>query len=219
MDVISFLDKVSTRVLNLLRSERGVNKQRAMQLENDLLRAQISPHLLNNGLTVLYEHVIKYSDRCAEMVELLAQLSAQAIHKSDDRGYISLFAELQTIKNYIKFFSLQTENDLFIEIAIDDINQDAIYIPPHIFLEPVVNLLKYGDHSNQGLPSRIEVRYEQSVLIFQTFNKIIPLEYRVSNQIGLGNLRRRLENNYRSKYELLIKSSEREFKLILSLQL
>lgn len=207
----------------LINVEREIAERhsRELELKNDLLRAQLDPHLLNNVLTVLYGRIMLYSEIDAEILRLLSGLTSYSINQSDQNGNTSLISELKNIKDYIKIMELCKESTYDVIWNIQEANLQNVIMPPKILLEPVANALKYGISSSEK-PIHIDLSVsDDNKLYFRVFNYIATNKDNIlsSHTIGLANLKERLLVNFPGKYELEIKNNDNTFELTLIIQL
>ncbi|WP_313491963.1 MULTISPECIES: histidine kinase [Sphingobacterium] len=217
ISLIAYLLARNKYVIQVER-EIGRRKTRELELKNDLLRAQLDPHLINNVLSVLYIRIIEYSQVDAEIVRLLAGLSSHSISQSDEKGYISLKAELNNIKDSIKVFELCREKSCKVAWNIGLDNTGDITIPPKLLIEPVMNSLKYGLNDGQ-IEIDLQLRPDHT-LLFRTFNyKALEVGNHSSHELGLNNLKERLQINYPEKHTLTIQETATTFELTLIISL
>ena len=207
----------SKYIINVER-ENSERRNRELELKNDLLRAQLDPHLINNVLTVLYTRVISYSTVDAEIVQLLAGLTSHSISQSDEKGYVSLKSELNNIKDNIRVFELCREKAYTVKWNISEENTAGITLPPKLLTEPIMNCLKYGKEDEE-IHIDLQVM-ENRNLLFRTFNYKTEIKNaHSSHELGLGNLKERLSLNYPQKHQLNIIETETTFELTLILSL
>ena len=114
----------------------------------------------------------------------------------------SLEKEIGQIKAYIELFQLKSEQPLPIRFDIEGA-PDGRQLEPLLLLPMVENALKHGDLENnpEGIV-RIALHNEPDRLVFEVENSFNPddLQKDEVGGVGLENIRRRLEIDYRGRY-------------------
>lgn len=204
-----------------IRSDKQVSDQKiySLQLENNILNLQTNPHLINNVLGYLIERIEAYSVTDAKAILLLSELTSDALCDTDKQGKITIQAEIDYIKNYLTLEALYREKEPFKNIQINLNGQEALPIAPKLLLDPVVNLLKYGDNQKVHNPSSIVINVQEAILHMETYNEK-RLSSKISgHHIGIKNLKQRLELNYPGKHILSIEENQIEYRLTLAIEL
>lgn len=203
----------------LVEMESAIWQEQRIELQNDLLRAQLDPHLINNVLSVLYERILAYNKEDAKIIQLLSGLTAHAISESDEKGHITLEKEIANIRDYIKLIEICRENEIFVEWALQAEKYNETVLPPNLLLEPILNALKYG-YSSRETPLIVTLRtYAERLLSFRIFNHKIRKSKQAGHRVGLKNLRERLLLNYPEKHLLNIHETETTYELNLVIYL
>ncbi|OJV51003.1 MAG: hypothetical protein BGO31_11085 [Bacteroidetes bacterium 43-16] len=216
ISLIAYLLSNNKYVVQVER-EIAARRTRELELNNDLLRAQLDPHLVNNVLSVLYDRILNYSEDDTEIIRLLSGLTSHAIGQSDDKGHISLMREINNIKDYIRMQELCKEKH--INVAWKEDIFEEITLPPKILLEPIINALKYGEISDTK-PIEISICLsKEKVLSLRTFNYKAIVMGMPSHSVGLNNLKERLRLNYPDKHTLCIEETDTTFELNLNVTL
>lgn len=201
-----------------IERENFDRQKRNIAMENDLLRAQVDPHLINNVLSVLYDRVEVYSKEDAEIIRLLSSMTSHSISPSDKNGYITLEREIENIRNYIRIIELCREQSLNIQLECFLSNNEKTWLlPPNILLEPVINLLKYGDVSELKKATISINVSEETRLFFSTFNFKYPETKSHGHDLGLRNLIGRLDTNFPNKHKLSINDTETSYEFTLTI--
>ncbi|MNR34665.1 hypothetical protein D3C85_1524560 [compost metagenome] len=110
------------------------------------------------------------------------------------------------------------EESYEVEWNVSEENIKGLTLPPKLLSEPILNSLKY---SKKGEKINIDLQVMvDRTLMFRTFNHKAPLgSTHSSHELGLGNLRERLNLNYPQKHQLDIKETESTFELTLIISL
>lgn len=204
-----------------IRADKQVSDQKiyALQLENNILNLQTNPHLINNVLGYFAERIEIYSPDDAKAMILLSELTSDSLAATDEQGKISVQSEVDYIRKYLKLEALYREKEPFSNIMVNIKGYEHLPIAPKLLLDPVVNLLKYGDNQNEQNPSSITIIVHETVLHMETYN-LKKLSNKTSgHHIGIKNLKQRLELNYPDKHFLSIEENEMEYRLTLAIEL
>ncbi|MGJ1435669.1 sensor histidine kinase [Sphingobacterium siyangense] len=193
--------------------------QKTLQLENNLLHLQTDPHLINNVLGYVCERIEEYSKEDAKAIVLLSELTSDGLNKSDVAGKILLKDEIAYIRKYLILEALYREKEPFNRIVVHIEGYEDLLIPPKLLLDPVVNLLKYADLNDIVDPAMIEIKIQDSILYMETYNRKGQRKPNSSNQIGINNLQKRLDLNYRNKHVLKIEDHAFTHRLSLAIEL
>ena len=191
--------------------------------ELELLKAQIHPHFLFNTLNNLFAHTLRNSEDAPQIVVKLSELLRFMIYESREE-YIPLSDEIQLLKNYIDLEKLRYGKDLECSFTITG-DPDNKYIRPLLLIPLLENSFKHG--MSQQLNEKwitLEMHiYDDSILINLSNSKnppsIISGIKKKASGIGLGNVKRRLQLLYPSKYSLDISSEVNVFRVALQLPL
>jgi len=202
-----------------IEKERNKERERNLQLENDLLRAQLNPHLVNNALGLVHEHLIEKSPKDAQILEALADITTDAFMKSKLDGTVPLLSEVRTVKSYLQLHKLIKEGNCYLDFTsnVGELESHKIY--PFLLIEPVLNLLKYGDLSDKKQPARIEIVIYNGILVLKTWNKKAGQSARSTHHFGMENLKSRLNAYYISKHDLHVIDNQSSFSLTLEIEL
>lgn len=206
---------------NAIRTERKSNRQKlyALQLENNLLSAQTNPHLTNNVLNYIYERIQDNNPEEAKAIAMLCEMTSDALMETDANGNITVAHEIEYIKKYLFLNALYMGKEPFRSVRIDIGGYENEKLPPKILLEPIVNLLKYGDLTNEEYPAYVHMKIENGELYLRTFNIKRTVGQVPSHKFGLNNMRQRLDTNYPNRYTLEILDLKDSFELTLTIKL
>lgn len=202
-----------------MEKERNIERERNLQLENDLLRAQLNPHLVHNALGLVHEHLIDKSPADAEILEILAGITSEAFVQSKVKGDISLQSEIGTIQSYLRLHNLIKEGTGYVQFDSFIPDVESYRIAPYLLLEPVLNLLKYADLSSELEPGRIDINMANGILTFKTWNKKARQRAATTHHFGMVNLKSRLTAYYPSKYNLHVEDAPYTFAFTLNIEL
>jgi len=139
-----------------LANTRLKARQKAVELENRLLRSQMNPHFIFNSLIAIqsyfYEHnPVKAGDFLAKFAELMR------ITLENSRAEFVLFEkELAMIRIYLELQALRFDNRFSFVITVDEnIDPANVRIPPMLAQPFIENAIEHGlrNKAEQGLIS------------------------------------------------------------------
>lgn len=145
--------KSATRRLKLAALNTKVK-----ELELTAIRAQMNPHFMYNCLNSIQNLVQKKeTDKAHNYLSKFAALIRQVL-KHSDKNEVSLFEELEMIKNYLELEKLRFEIDFSIDVA-DNVDCYSVFVPP-LLLQPIVeNAILHGlVHKNDDRQLKVAVR-------------------------------------------------------------
>ncbi len=188
----------------------------AQKAQLQMLRYQLNPHFLFNSMNSIRALVEEDKKRAKEMITELSEFLRYSLI-SKNYSNVPFSEELDAMKHYLAIEKTRYEENLIVEY---DIDPSAESYPVLSFLiHPLIeNALKYGMKTSK-LPLRINLRAE---VINDTFSVTVcnsghwidraSLEVKNSDSTGTGldNVKKRLNNAFPSKHELIIDKSDEQ---------
>jgi two-component system, LytTR family, sensor kinase len=205
-DIIRFYSKwfKSERKTEQLRIEK-------LNLEKDLLKAQLNPHFLFNTLNNLYGLALRADSETPEMISQLSAMLRYTLYESNG-DKVPVAKELAYLKSYIMLEKRRYKADADISFNIEpsQINEDTI--APLLTFPFVENAFKYGLKSKNERFLKINISVVNNFFYFSILNdkeeKSCSKEF---GGIGHLNVRKRLELLYHNKHELRIEDRGKSF--------
>ena len=175
------------------------------QTELALLKSQINPHFLFNTLNNLYAMAnLQKDSRTADGISRLAHLMRYVIYEANAEK-IELSREIEQIRSYIELQKLRfsTEDESRIEFSISG-KTDNMFIAPMLLIPFVENAFKHSASVQQPILIEVNLQTVDSQLIFTVKNSINRRQQFLNegNNIGLTNVKRRLELLYPKRHSL-----------------
>ena len=175
-----------------------------LKLELNYLKSQISPHFLFNSLNNLYSVAIKNNDNeTAAGLSKLSTLMRFMLDKSD-KTTVKLSEEIEYLKSYIELQKLRflDEDDVVVTFKTEgDISDFSI--PPFLLINFVENAFKHGVDYKLSSEININLNVNKNAMTFSIKNTNHALKNTKGNsQIGLENVKKRLELIFGENYEL-----------------
>jgi len=209
------------------QKQRKILEAQKLQLEVEkseanlnFLKAQINPHFFFNTLNNLYSLTLKKSDEAPEVVLKLSSLMSYMLYESN-APKVLLDKEIEYLNNYLDVERLRFGSRLCVSFEIEG-KTEGIKIPPMILILFVENSFKHGASKMITQPwIKLNLSVENNRLDFSIINsKPSNIESPMTKgNIGLKNVRKRLELLYPGTHELNIVSEPDNYAVHLSLQL
>ena len=203
----------------------GLQKELGRSNANlDFLRSQINPHFLFNALNTIYATAInEKADRTSEAIEQLGDMMRFMLHENM-QDKISLAREIEYLNNYVGLQKLRTEHNpsLKIETHIEQ-NSEMLWIAPMLLIPFVENAFKHGISFREPSQIRIVLEVRDRRLNFDVYNskheKPENDPEKDHSGIGLNNVKQRLKLLYPGKHDLIVRETQKEFFIHLTVQL
>jgi sensor histidine kinase YesM len=186
--------------------------------ENAYLQNQISPHLLFNSLSFIYNSVRRLSDRAGKGVMLLSDIMRYSLVSSEDNRTVLLTQEVEQIEKLIELSNLRSEEELFIKFRKKG-KLAEIRVLPLILITLVENMIKHGELAEAAYPASVRLEQKDNTLVFITKNKKRTGSPYPKGGLGLKNIEKRLVNFYPDKFTLDIEDKDDLFSVTLILHL
>ena len=197
--------------------EKNLVKEK-LETELKFLRNQTNPHFLFNTLNNIYGLARKKSDDTAEVVMKLSKLLRFMLYESR-KSSIKTGEEIKMLDDYINLERIRYSDRLSITFN-KEIDNESEQIAPLLLLPFVENAFKHGASENRFESFiRIDLKLDNGLLHFDIENtKENGTADKVTDNIGLGNVRRQLELMYK-EYDMQVLSGTNTFKVLLTINL
>jgi hypothetical protein len=191
-----------------------------LQTEMQLLKSQINPHFFFNTLNNLYAMSLDKSDDVPNVIIRISDLMRYALD-STKKKTVPLNSEIEFIKNYIDLEKLRFEKDVDIKFSVGG-KIEKLEIAPMLLIPFIENGFKHGMKASiSGGFVNISFQANEDNLKFIISNSkpASVINTDESAQMGLENVRRRLDLLYNDKYELTVNEGAEEYKTELEITL
>ncbi len=213
-------DKLQNELENARLKEQELQAQKdKLAMEFAYLRAQINPHFLHNALNVLFEQAMDYSTELASNISKLSRImrySLDNIEQSTDK--VPVEKELEQLNLLLEFHHLRFADTKLIRYKVEG-KPNGQMVPPLSLVTVVENAFKYGDLKDPQHPLRINVELEERLVSFRCRNKIRANPLTISSHnIGLSNLKKRLNVGFAGRYDMEVNKDELFYELVLTIK-
>jgi two-component system LytT family sensor kinase len=190
------------------------------QAELLFLKSQINPHFLFNTLNNIYSLSQYQPQLVSESVLRLSKILRYLLYEASNE-FITIDNEIKIVTDYIDLEKLRYNETVSITI-VNDIDDFTEMIPPLLLMPLVENAFKHGVSQSRG-KRFVEVKciLQEKKLNFVVKNSVgsAASDYEeTKDNIGLSNLRRRLELLYKD-FQLIIEQKESIFTAALTINL
>ncbi|HEY1025948.1 MAG TPA: histidine kinase [Sphingobacteriaceae bacterium] len=197
-------------------------RQAALQAELNFLKGQIHPHFLFNTLNNLYALTLSQSQQAPPVVMGLSEILRYMLYECSSES-IELQKEVQILQNYIALEKIRYEDRLDLNLSITG-SLDGQKIAPLLLLPLVENAFKHGASEKVGQAwINMDFSIKGDLLKFKISNskpESLPEDAATHfGNIGLNNVRKRLEILYPEHHRLKVFDEEDMFAVILELKL
>lgn len=203
--------------------QREVDELKANIQESELqfLKSQINPHFLFNNLNNLYSYAIENSPKTPTIILELSSVLRYMLYECKEK-FVPLSKEVKHLENFTQLNQLQIEERGTVKFKAQNI-QPGYRIAPLILIVFIENAFK---HSQAGQSDNIFIDIDINLsgdgnLDFYCKNNFHPRTNteRLSQGIGLENVKKRLQLIYPNAHQLEIKEGRDLYEVHLSIQL
>jgi LytS/YehU family sensor histidine kinase len=190
-----------------------------LNTELEYLKSQINPHFLFNSLNTIFFQIDKSNQHARETLSKFSDMLRFQLYECNGH-VISLEREVNYLRNYVDLQRLRKDEKYSIEFSVcGDISHQTL--APLLFIPLVENAFKHISHHPDGNRVAVEIRSSAQAIILKVFNtrdgrKKNP---EVQGGIGMRNLKRRLELQYRDRYSLEIEDNKNDYSVSLTLRM
>ncbi|MBN2165384.1 MAG: histidine kinase [Marinilabiliaceae bacterium] len=134
-------------ILILFNRQKQIEKdQRLINLEQQVLRTQMSPHFLFNALSAIQYFVLE--NKTIEAIDFIGDFSKliRLVLQSSQEEFITLETEQAILNNYLNLLSKRYDNKIKYIIHFDDnIDLKNTLVPPMLAQPFIENVIEHGD--------------------------------------------------------------------------
>jgi len=196
-------------------------EQKQLQTELALLKSQVNPHFFFNTLNNLYALSLDRSTLVPDVILKLSDLMRYVLDGSK-KETADLEEEIRFIRNYIDLESMRLSRDADIQLNLPK-TMNGQKIAPLILMPFVENAFKHGlNATDENGFFRLDLNLEADQLLFSLTNskpKRSTVQSENSSQLGLANVKRRLDILYPQRHALDIVDAPTSYTVQLTITL
>lgn len=204
----------------LKQKETSQLAKEKIKAELQLLKAQIHPHFLFNTLNNIYFFTLTNSTQAPEMIKKLSGMLHYILNECD-QPLVPLEKEIKMIRDYMALEKIRYGDQLQMTIDIQEADNKKM-IAPLLLIPFVENSFKHGASKMISHPwVKLHITIENNRLHFIIINSL-PATTEATNSkgnIGLKNVRKRLELLYPDSHGLNIASEAASYAVYLNIEL
>lgn len=204
--IVSFVHLLNHNFKTASKNKELENKILSTQLqlkeqELQYLKKQIHPHFLFNTLNTIYGFALKQSKQTPDIILRLSNLLDYILYQID-KPKVSLKEEVLHIQEYIELEKIRFQDSLKVIFSTAGIEEE-MHIAPMLLIPFVENAFKHGSIIDDSLKIEMHIEAVKSELRLSIRNTHKEEENNAKTSgIGLDNLKKRLDLNYKDNYEL-----------------
>ena len=186
--------------------------------ELEHLKAQINPHFVFNSINTIYFQIDKQNIAARESLSAFSEMLRYQLYECNGTE-IAVEKEIVYLKNYIALQRMRKDKNYTISFEVGQ-EVKGFSIAPLLFIPFVENAFKHVSHHPQNNEVRIRIHKMENNIVLNVFNtKETTLNTTDHRGIGLKNVQRRLELQYRDRHQLMIKNNADSYEVNLSIRL
>jgi Putative regulator of cell autolysis len=192
-------------------------EKKQIELELNFLKHQINPHFLFNTLNNIYGLALKHAPEAPESILKLSSILRYLLYDSNTSS-ASFEKEKEIIQAYIDLETLRVRDKLHLALTIE---ADKSYeLPPLLWLPALENMFKHGTrHIADKYEAVFDYLVKDNVLTIHSKNSYKPIVNKEYGNIGLTNLRKRLELLYKDRYTISEEKNADTYELTMKINL
>lgn len=203
--------------------QKEVEELRTSVKESELqfLKSQINPHFLFNNLNNMYSHAIEQSPKTPSIILELSSVLRYMLYDCKE-DFVALNKEIEHLKNFTQLNELQIEDRGKVTFATEQIPSGYL-IAPLILTVFIENAFKHSTASqSEDIFIDISIKINSDgQLDFEcknTYQADTNTE-KLSNGIGLQNVKKRLQLLYPAAHKLAIQDTKNNYFVHLKMNL
>jgi two-component system, LytTR family, sensor kinase len=210
--LILFITVVLAGCIAQLVQQWQLTEKRAVQAERDkanaelsLLKSQINPHFLFNTLNNIYSLAVAGKEQVPAAIMKLSNIMR---FFTDDatQQFVPLETEANCIADYIDLQKMRLTNKVTIKFTVNG-SIDAAKIAPLLLMTYVENAFKHGVSAHDKSEIDIRIMLQGNTITFHCKNSLFDVDRKAERTgIGLTNNKKRLEQLYPGRHQLIITS-------------
>lgn len=192
--------------------------------EMEILKTQLSPHLYKNLLTNIYELVLNNNEDAPDAIVTLKELMEYLLYETAGKEKIEIEKEINFIEKLIEIRKLGLNDKSKIKFSKTiSLEAENKFIIPFALLPFIENLFTHCNFGAENAYAKIDINIDTKLKLKYSVENTINNNDDSNNKkggLGLKNLKSRIDEYYKNKYELSIYRNKELFisklKIILS---
>jgi len=186
--------------------------------ELEYLKAQINPHFVFNSINAIYFQIDKENSSARESLSAFSEMLRYQLYECNGKE-IAIEKEVVYLKNYVSLQRMRKDENYAISFVVEENVKDFV-ISPLLLIPFVENAFKHISHHPHKNEIRIKIAGNDDTVQLSVFNTKDSKTMMKDHQgIGLKNVSRRLELQYKDRHQLLINDRADSYEVYLTLQI
>ena len=186
--------------------------------ELEHLKAQINPHFVFNSINTIYFQIDKQNTSARESLSAFSEMLRYQLYECNGTE-IPVEKEIVYLKNYIALQRMRKDKNYSISFEVGD-EIKGFSIAPLLFIPFVENAFKHVSHHPQNNEVRIRIDRVEDNIVLNVFNTKETKQTTNDHQgIGLKNVQRRLELQYKDRHQLMINNKADSYEVNLAIRI
>ena len=202
---ISFFEKIDNNEKKIQQIERT-----QITAELAMLKNQIHPHFFFNTLNNIHFLVETDVKKAQDSIVELSKLMRYLLYETTDY-FVDFKKELDFTKNYISLMEMRMSENLKLNFVFPDVQTQKTIVPPLIFITIIENSFKHCNILEKGAFINCKIEIDDNKISIKTVNSIKNNSTKTTYNLGLNNIRQRLNLLYPSNHILEIEERADEF--------
>lgn len=219
--MIMLLTTAINFIRNLHEEQKKIKdlQQKNLEIEVQLLRNQVNPHMFFNTLNNIYFLIDTNSTLAKKTILQFTDLLSHQLY-DNKKDKIELKKEIEYIGNFIELEKLRQGDIVKVTVQLPH-QHGGGKISPMLLLPFVENAFKHGDKTaSSGYFVNISIRKENNNLVFICSNSFSENKKQPGKGgLGLENIKRRLDLLYPGQYSLSTNKNNSEYTVKLKIPL
>ncbi len=193
-----------------LREEKMRNELLVSRYE--VLKNQINPHFMFNGLNALSSLVHEDQDLAVKYIEQLSKVLRYVL-QAGKQEVVTLDEEIEILNSYIFLQKIRYNDNLIVDINLDN-SGGSLYIAPLVLQMLIENAIKHNEITSDH-PLIIKLSQDGKYLRMWNSVRVKEVALQESTHMGLANIQSRYQAITNQK--VLIEDTENEFSVSIPL--
>lgn len=171
-----------------LREEKMRNEVLVSRYE--VLKSQINPHFMFNGLNALSSLVHEDQDLAVKYIEQLSKVLRYVL-QAGKQEIVTLREEIEILNSYVFLQKIRYNDNLIVDISLDK-TENNFYVAPLVLQMLIENAIKHNEITSEN-PLKIKLSLANQYLIMQNSVRIKEIALQESTHVGLTNIHSRYQ--------------------------
>ena len=192
-------------------------KEKNHEMEMELVKLQLDPHLLFNTINNIDALILKDSVAASDYLNKLSDIMRFILYETKTEK-ILLSREIQYIDKYIALQKIRTANENYVKFTVTGHIGDKL-IAPMVFIPFIENAFKHTHNKKLENAITVHIHIHEGNIQLICENKFDPRSVKEHTDGGLGNglIKKRLDLIYSGKHILEVNKTNEQYSINLTI--